>query len=273
MSGAPEEAAQRGEGLAFPFVEGPTITVTVPDTTPTITGDLMAAGFPRPQAEHLAEIAAKQAAYADSRRAATAAAAEHLRLRAERVLAQKPGDFPCPHGVKCCGLPSGQEARAQCSTLCVEAAERWEAMTPAQRALSRANDMLAVAPPALPDTNPKTAVGMAKPALHAIPPVALLHLGAAMMDGKAKYGLTNWREHRITMGVYYDAMLRHLLAWWDGEDGAPDSGHHHLAHVMACAAIVLDAESMGRVNDDRPEVPGLTGAVLGGAVRLKGAAE
>lgn len=104
---------------------------------------------------------------------------------------------------------------------------------------------------ALPDSNPKTAAGRAKPPLRAIPPAALLHLGKAMADGEIKYGLFNWREHAVSGSVYYDAAMRHLLAWWDGEDVAPDSGVHHLAHVMACCAIVLDAAASGKLNDDR----------------------
>ena len=107
-----------------------------------------------------------------------------------------------------------------------------------------------------PDDNPKTAIGLTKPSVSAIPPIALYHLGAAMSDGKQKYGLMNWREHRVTGSVYYDAMMRHMNAWWDGQETAEDSGHHHLAHAMACMAIILDAQSTGQLNDDRP-LPGM----------------
>lgn len=106
-----------------------------------------------------------------------------------------------------------------------------------------------------PDDNPKTAVGLTKPSLSCVPPAALLHLGRAMMDGRRKYGLMNWREKRVTATVYYDAAMRHLMAWFDGEREARDSGVHHLGHAMACLAIVLDAEATGNLNDDRP-VPG-----------------
>lgn len=102
-----------------------------------------------------------------------------------------------------------------------------------------------------PDDNPKTAYGAAKPPLHAIPPTALLHLGAAMENGETKYGLFNWREHNVSSTIYYDAALRHLMAWWDGEEVAEDSGVHHLGHVMACCAILLDATETGNLNDNR----------------------
>ncbi|AUQ95993.1 hypothetical protein PhaeoP66_03251 [Phaeobacter inhibens] len=103
----------------------------------------------------------------------------------------------------------------------------------------------------LPDSNPKTRIGMTKPSLRAIPPAAILHLGGAMADGEEKYGLFNWREHSVAASVYEDAIWRHLLAWRDGEDAATDSGKHHLAHVMACCAILLDAQETGNLIDDR----------------------
>ncbi len=107
-----------------------------------------------------------------------------------------------------------------------------------------------------PDTNPKTAFGQVKPGIHAIPPVALLHCGRGMENGEVKYGLTNWREHEVSASVYYNAAFRHFGAWWDGEQCAADSGVHHLGHVMACCAILLDAEHMGKLNDNRPAIPG-----------------
>lgn len=103
-----------------------------------------------------------------------------------------------------------------------------------------------------PDDNPKTVYGVAKPPMHVIPPTALIHLGQAMANGKQKYGAMNWRDKKVTSSIYYDAAMRHLMAWWDGENNAEDSGVHHLGHAMACLAILLDAKSVGMLNDDRP---------------------
>lgn len=102
-----------------------------------------------------------------------------------------------------------------------------------------------------PDNNPKTRVGQLKPSTWAIPRAALYHLGCAMRDGMRKYGIFNWREKRVSASVYADAIDRHLGAFIDGEDYATDSGCHHLAHVMACCAILLDAKENGTLNDDR----------------------
>jgi hypothetical protein len=107
------------------------------------------------------------------------------------------------------------------------------------------------------DNNPKSGVARFKPGIHAIPFSTLLHLGAAMADGKRKYGLTNWRGNEVAASVYVDAMFRHIGAWWDArEEVAPDSLVHHLGHVMACCSIILDAQATGNLIDDRPAIAG-----------------
>jgi hypothetical protein len=116
--------------------------------------------------------------------------------------------------------------------------------------------LTAVLVPTPPDDNPKTAQGIKKPAMSPVPPLALLHLMRAMADGRRKYGLMNWREKPITVSTYYDAAMRHLLSWYEGEERAEDSGVHHLGHVMANMAIILDAEAQGVLNDDRPAPTG-----------------
>lgn len=114
----------------------------------------------------------------------------------------------------------------------------------------------------LPDSNPKTRYGVSKPGIADVPAVALLHLGLAMRDGEKKYGRTNWREHNITASVYYNAAMRHLMSWWDGEENAEDSGVHHLGHAMACLSILVDAQAQNTLNDDRPGIPGQFAAMV-----------
>src|SRR3954466_2590210 len=103
-----------------------------------------------------------------------------------------------------------------------------------------------------PDDNPKTKFGVQKPSMFNVPVTSLLHLMAAMADGAKKYGPYNWRDKDVSASIYYDAAMRHLMAWIDGEDFAEDSGVHHLGGVMACCAIILDAEAQGTLNDNRP---------------------
>ena len=97
-----------------------------------------------------------------------------------------------------------------------------------------------VDPPHYPDDNPKTQFGLKKVPMHLVPPIAIAQMSLAFENGAGKYGPFNWREKTISSTVYYGAAMRHLQAWYDGEDFAPDSGVHHLAHVMACCAMVLD---------------------------------
>lgn len=101
------------------------------------------------------------------------------------------------------------------------------------------------------DNNPKTLAALSKPRLSDVPPVALFALGAAMSDGASKYGRYNYRDTSVTSSVFYDAIMRHLVDWYNGEDFAHDSKVHHLGHIMASCAILLDGELHGTLNDDR----------------------
>lgn len=112
------------------------------------------------------------------------------------------------------------------------------------------------------ENDPKAIVGRTKPPMDAIPPVSILLLGQAMKDGKEKYGPMNWRNSEVVATTYYNAILRHLLAWFDGESVAEDSGTHHLAHIMAGCAILLDAMQSGTLEDDRPVTPGKTSDLI-----------
>lgn len=105
----------------------------------------------------------------------------------------------------------------------------------------------------LEDANVKTAAAAKKPRVAAIPPIAIMALGTAMQTGADKYGAFNWRETSVTASVFYNAMLRHLEQWYSGENHASDTGVHHLAHLMAGAAIIFDAEMNGVFLDDRPK--------------------
>ena len=110
--------------------------------------------------------------------------------------------------------------------------------------------------------NPKTAAGAAKPALFSvIPTAALLHLGEVMKLGADKYGPFNWRETPVPAETYVDAMGRHMLSWQDGENLDPESKKSHLAHVMACCAIIIDAMENDMLDDNRPKA-GRTGEMI-----------
>lgn len=73
-----------------------------------------------------------------------------------------------------------------------------------------------------------------------------------MMDGARKYGPFNWRGNAVVASIYIDALIRHAMSWFEGEECADDSGVHHLGHAIACLGILLDAQETGNLIDDRP---------------------
>ena len=110
--------------------------------------------------------------------------------------------------------------------------------------------------PEVKPSNPKDVIGSTKPPLHNVPCGPLYQIGAAMLSGACKYGSHNWRPIGVRSDVYYDAMQRHIMSWWEGETLDPESGAPHLAHVAACCIILLDAEAAGKLTDNRPPVVG-----------------
>ena len=118
----------------------------------------------------------------------------------------------------------------------------------------------------LPDGNPKTVSGMSKPGVEGVPAAPLFMVGEVMRLGIRKYGLTNWRHEAISASVYYNAAMRHILSWWDGENLDSESGLPHLAHAAACLMILMDARLSDDLNDDRPSA-GLTSTYLSSRTR------
>jgi hypothetical protein len=101
------------------------------------------------------------------------------------------------------------------------------------------------------EENRKNSAAQGKPTMHCVPRVALWALGAAMEDGAKKYGKFNWRESSVDTDIFINALERHISAYSEGETYATDSEVHHLAHVMAGCAILLDAEFNGILDDKR----------------------
>lgn len=101
-------------------------------------------------------------------------------------------------------------------------------------------------------TNPKDAIGCSKLPLDLVPDTLLVHAATAFAEGASKYGSYNWRVAGVRASIYRAAMGRHLMKWWNGEDCDPKTLVHHLASVIACAGILLDAEECYKLNDDRP---------------------
>ena len=88
------------------------------------------------------------------------------------------------------------------------------------------------------------------------PPVSLIPRSAALAEaevldfGAKKYAAHNWRKG-MKWSRLVDAMLRHALAYADGEDLDPETGLSHLAHLRCCAGFLIEYAERGLGEDDR----------------------
>ena len=79
-----------------------------------------------------------------------------------------------------------------------------------------------------------------KTRLDLLPPEAIRALGEVLTYGAAKYGPNNWRG--VEAFRYEAALLRHWLAWREGEWLDAESGLPHLWHVLCNAAFLVALE-------------------------------
>lgn len=101
-------------------------------------------------------------------------------------------------------------------------------------------------------SNPKDSVGVRKAPMHVVPQEVLAEIGLGMLEGARKYGAHNYRVAGIRASVYYDAAMRHLMAWWEGENLDPDSGLSHVVKALCTLVVLRDAMHAGTWTDDRP---------------------
>jgi len=102
------------------------------------------------------------------------------------------------------------------------------------------------------ESNPKDAIGSTKLPLDLVPDTLTVMAALAFTEGATKYGAYNWRVAGVRASIYRAALDRHLKKWWNGENVDPVTGVPHLASVIACAGIILDANLAGKLTDDRP---------------------
>lgn len=102
------------------------------------------------------------------------------------------------------------------------------------------------------DSNPKDAVGIKKAPLSTVSAPVMMEVGVAMMEGALKYGRHNYRAIGVRASVYYDALMRHIMAWWEGEDIDEESGLSHITKAIACLMVQRDAMIRDKMVDDRP---------------------
>ncbi|WP_042297130.1 dATP/dGTP diphosphohydrolase domain-containing protein [Paraburkholderia bannensis] len=100
-------------------------------------------------------------------------------------------------------------------------------------------------------SNPKDLVGVRKAPMSTVSAAVMAEVGVAMLEGAAKYGRHNYRAVGVRASVYYDATIRHLFSWWEGEDIDPDSGMSHITKAITSLVVLRDAMIQNMMTDDR----------------------
>jgi hypothetical protein len=89
-----------------------------------------------------------------------------------------------------------------------------------------------------------------KPQWNLLPLKYLVGVVRVLMFGAKKYDAWNWRKG-MPWSQPYNALMRHLIAWSEGEETDPETGESHLDHAMCCL-IFLRFNTMEKPDlDDR----------------------
>lgn len=91
-----------------------------------------------------------------------------------------------------------------------------------------------------------------KPDYSLIPMHLLEGTARVFMYGKKKYAAWNWAKG-MAWCVPYSCALRHLFAWFRGEEIDPESGQSHLDHVICNILMLKHYETHYPEGDDRPK--------------------
>ena len=89
-----------------------------------------------------------------------------------------------------------------------------------------------------------------KPAFEYLDAGFLTEIAAVLEYGATKYAPRNW-EIGMRWGRCFGAGMRHLWAYWSGEEKDPDTGFSHLAHAACCIMFLHAYQSRNIGEDDR----------------------
>jgi hypothetical protein len=87
-----------------------------------------------------------------------------------------------------------------------------------------------------------------------IPTEFLAEVARVYAYGAEKYSRDNWLSG-YPWSWSYDALQRHIIAFWSGQETDPESGRHHLAHAAFHLASLFTYSEQTRYveHDDRPQ--------------------
>lgn len=87
-----------------------------------------------------------------------------------------------------------------------------------------------------------------------LPPELLEATATILTFGAKKYNDRNW-EKGMSWSRVFGALMRHLWAWWGGEQCDKETGKSHLWHAACCLAFLITYEMRKIGTDDRPTKP------------------
>ena len=85
-----------------------------------------------------------------------------------------------------------------------------------------------------------------------LPPFSLWSISEVFTYGAVKYAPWNWAKG-IAYSRLYGGILRHLFAWYRGENKDPETGKSHLHHAGCGIMMLIEMEEYRRDLDDRPK--------------------
>lgn len=83
-----------------------------------------------------------------------------------------------------------------------------------------------------------------------IPPEVIFAMGEMFRHGANKYEDRNW-EKGMKWSRVFGSLMRHLWAWWSGEDIDKDSNRPHLYAAACCIAMLIAYTKRKTGTDDR----------------------
>ncbi len=86
-----------------------------------------------------------------------------------------------------------------------------------------------------------------------LPGDALEEIVKVLDFGARKYAPRNW-ERGMAWSRPFAALMRHMWAWWGGQDKDPETGISHLAHAGCCLFFLLGYEKRRIGVDDRARI-------------------
>jgi hypothetical protein len=86
-----------------------------------------------------------------------------------------------------------------------------------------------------------------------IAPEMLIGTAEILDFGAKKYGERNW-EQGMSWSRPFAALMRHMWAWWAGQELDEETGKSHLFHAACCLMFLIAFEARKTGKDDRAKV-------------------